>query len=74
MRQYGSDEIFASLEAKGGNAEDHAAAMVVVTQAIIESRRLGRIAIRKPKNSWNAAPDSLRTSLSPGWNSRHNID
>jgi hypothetical protein len=74
MRQYGSDEIFASLSATGGDAADQAAAMVVVTQAIIESRRLGRIAIRKPKNQWNAAPDSLRTNLTPGWNSRHNIN
>ena len=42
MRQYSSDEIFDSLSAKGGDAEDQAAAMVVVTQAIIEARRLGR--------------------------------
>jgi hypothetical protein len=73
MRQYGSDEIFETLSAKGGDAEDHAAALVVVTQAIIESRRLGRIAVRKPKNSWNAGKDILRHDLDPGWNSRHNI-
>jgi hypothetical protein len=73
MRQYSSDEIFDSLSAKGGDAEEQAAAMVVITQAIIESRRLGRLAIRKPKNRWNNAPDSLRGSLAPGWNSRHNI-
>lgn len=74
MRQYSSDEIFELLEAEGGDAEDQAAAMVVVTQAIIESRRLGRIAVRRPKNQWNAANASLRSTLSPGWNSRHNID
>lgn len=74
MRQYGSDEIFESLSSSGGDESDQAAAKVVVTQAIIESRRLGRIAIRKPKNQWNAAPESLRTNLIPGWNSRHNIN
>lgn len=74
MRQYSSDEIFDSLTAKGGDAQEQAAAMVVITQAIIESRRLGRIAIKKPKNRWNNAPDALRANLSPGWNSRHNSD
>jgi hypothetical protein len=73
MRQYSSDEIFDSLSAKGGNAQEQAAAMVVVTQAIIESRRLGRIAIRKPKNRWNDSPSVMRSGLNPGWNSRHNI-
>jgi hypothetical protein len=73
MRQYNSDEIFDSLLAKGGDAEDHAAAMVVVTEAIMEARRLGRIAIRKPKNRWNDSSSGMRSSLNPGWNSRHNI-
>ncbi len=73
MRQYSSDEIFDSLSAAGGNAEDQAAAMVVVTQSIIEARRLGRIAIRNPKNRWNDSSASMRSSLKPGWNSRHNI-
>jgi predicted NAD-dependent protein-ADP-ribosyltransferase YbiA (DUF1768 family) len=72
MRQYSSDEIYELLQAKGGDTEDQVAAMVVVTQSIMESRRLGRIAVRKPKNRWNIAPDSLRGSLTPGWNSRHN--
>ena len=72
MRQYSSDEIYELLQAKGGDTEDQVAAMVVVTQAIMESRRLGRIAVRKPKNRWNIAPDSLRSPLTPGWNSRHN--
>jgi hypothetical protein len=74
MRQYNSDEIFDSLLAKGGDAEDHAAAMVVVTEAIMEARRLGRIAIRKPKNRWNDSSSGMRSSLNPGWNSRHNIN
>lgn len=72
MRQYSSDEIFDSLTATGGDEQEQAAAMVVITQAIIESRRLGRIAIRKPKNRWNNGPDMLRGTLAPGWNSRHN--
>jgi hypothetical protein len=74
MRQYNSDEIFDSLSAKGGDAEDHAAAMVVVTEAIMEARRLGRIAIRRPKNRWNDSSSGMRSSLNPGWNSRHNIN
>ena len=73
MRQYSSDEIFDSLSAKGGDAADQAAAMVVVTQAIIEARRLGRIAIRNPKNHWNDSSSAMRSTLNPGWNSRHNI-
>lgn len=73
MRQYSSDEIFDSLSAKGGDAQEQAAAMVVVTQAIIEARRLGRIAIRKPKNRWNDSSSAMRSGLIPGWNSRHNI-
>lgn len=74
MRQYSADEIYDLLSAKGGSNEEQVAAMVVVTQAIIESRRLGRIAIRKPKNQWRAGPGALRSSLSPGWNSRHNVN
>jgi hypothetical protein len=73
MRQYSSDEIFALLTATGGDEHEQAAAMVVITQAIVESRRLGRIAIRTPKNRWNNSPDLLRGSLTPGWNSRHNV-
>lgn len=73
MRQYSSDEIYDSLSATGGTEEDRAAALVVVTQAIIEGRRLGRIAVRKPKNRWHKSPDALRLNLTRGWNSRHNI-
>ena len=73
MRQYSSDEIYAELSAEGGDAEEQAAALVVVTQAIIESRRLDRIAVRKPKNRWHQAPDALRKPLESGWNARHNI-
>lgn len=72
MRQYSSDEIFDSLTATGGDSDEQAAAMVVITQAIIESRRHGRIAIRKPKNRWNKGQDMLRSALTSGWNSRHN--
>lgn len=73
MRQYSSDEIYNELSAEFGTEEEQVAAMVVVTQAIIESRRLGRIAVKKPKNRWHRAPDALRQPLVPGWNSRHNI-
>ena len=73
MREYSSAEIFNELSSKGGSEQERAAAMVVVTQAIIESRRLGRIAIRQPKNRWHNSPDMLRGNLQPGWNSRHNI-
>ncbi|MEY3561304.1 MAG: hypothetical protein RL068_456 [Actinomycetota bacterium] len=69
MKQYSNEEILAMLEVRGGTAEEQAAAMGVVVAAIRESRRLGRIALRKPKTSWHRNPGVLRGSNAPDWNS-----
>ncbi len=69
MKQYSEAEIQQLLTVKGGDAEDRAAALAVVTAAIIESRRLGRIAIRKPGSSWHRNQGILRGELSSNWHS-----
>lgn len=45
--------------AKGGDEHEQAAAIAVVTQSIIESRRLGRIATGTPSSSWNLGGGQL---------------
>ena len=67
MRQYSDKEITELLDISGGDAEEQAAAIAVVTQAIIESRRLGRIATRKPRTSWTRGPAQLRGAHLDGW-------
>ncbi len=52
MRVYTAQEIQVELEVRGGTPEEQAAALAVVQSAILESRRLGRIAIKKPRTSW----------------------
>ena len=69
MKQYSEGEIEQLLEVRGGDAEDQAAALAVVTAAIIESRRLGRIALRKPGSSWHRNQGILRGELSSNWHS-----
>jgi hypothetical protein len=69
MKQYSEEEIQQLLTVKGGDTEDQAAALAVVTAAIIESRRLGRIAIRKPGSSWHRNQGILRGELSSNWHS-----
>ncbi|MEY2694960.1 MAG: hypothetical protein RLZZ72_216 [Actinomycetota bacterium] len=69
MKQYSEEEIEQLLEVRGGDAEDQAAALAVVTAAIIESRRLGRIALRKPGSSWHRNQGILRGELSSNWHS-----
>ncbi|MEY3614497.1 MAG: hypothetical protein RL752_405 [Actinomycetota bacterium] len=69
MKQYSEQEIEQLLEVRGGDAEDQAAALAVVTAAIIESRRLGRIALRKPGSSWHRNQGILRGELSSNWHS-----
>ncbi len=69
MKQYSEEEIQQLLSVKGGDAEDQAAALAVVTAAIIESRRLGRIAVRKPGSSWHRNQGILRGELSSNWHS-----
>ena len=67
MRQYSGKEITELIEVTGGHESDQAAAIAVVTQAIIESRRLGRIATRKPRTSWNRGEAQLRGNHVNGW-------
>ncbi len=67
MRQYSGEEITELIEVSGGDESDQAAAIAVVTQAIIESRRLGRIATRKPRTSWNRGEAQLRGNHVDGW-------
>jgi hypothetical protein len=67
MKQYSEEEIQHLLKVTGGDAEDQAAALAVVTAAIIESRRLGRIAVRKPGSTWHRNQGILRGELSSNW-------
>ena len=53
MKQYTPEEIQELILVKGGDAEDQAAALAVVEAAILESRRLGRIATRPARSSWH---------------------
>jgi hypothetical protein len=69
MKQYTPEEIQQLLTISGGNAEDQAAALAVVEAAILESRRLGRIATRKPRSSWHRSDQLLRGELGHGWGS-----
>lgn len=69
MKQYTPEEIQALLTIKGGDEEDQAAALAVVEAAILESRRLGRIALRPPKTTWHRSPEQLRSQISNGWGS-----
>ncbi|MDA8992831.1 hypothetical protein N9F59_00860 [Aquiluna sp.] len=67
MRQYSGKEITELIEVSGGDESEQAAAIAVVTQAIVESRRLGRIATRKPRTSWNRGEAQLRGNHVDGW-------
>jgi hypothetical protein len=69
MKQYSPEEIQALLTIRGGVEEDQAAALAVVEAAILESRRLGRIALRPPKTTWHRSPEQLRGQISSGWGS-----
>ncbi len=69
MKQYTPEEIQALITIKGGDAEEQAAALAVVEAAILESRRLGRIALRQPKTTWHRSPEQLRSQIFSGWGS-----
>jgi hypothetical protein len=69
MRIYSEEEIQQLLKVTGGDAEDQAAAVAVVTAAILESRRLGRIAVGKPSSSWHKSQGILRGDMSSNWHS-----
>jgi hypothetical protein len=67
MQQYSESEIQALIGGEGGDEHEKAAAIAVVTQAIIESRRLGRIATGAPKSSWNRGGGQLRGQHIGNW-------
>jgi len=67
MRQYSEFEIQGLVVAKGGDEHEQAAAIAVVTQSIIESRRFGRIATRTPNSSWNRGNGQLRGQHIGNW-------
>ncbi|MFM1951205.1 MAG: hypothetical protein RL418_892 [Actinomycetota bacterium] len=70
MKQYSSEEILNLLSAEGGDELEQAAALAVVASAIKESRRLGRIALRKPKTSWHKNSQMLRSEISESWSGK----
>jgi hypothetical protein len=69
MKQYTPEEIQQLLTVKGGSAEEQAAALAIVESAVLESRRLGRIATRPPRSSWHKSDANLRSSLNGNWGS-----
>ncbi len=67
MKQYKAHEVTEMLTVSRADESEQAAALAVVTAAIQESRRLGRIALGKPKTTWHKNPDMLRSALHPSW-------
>jgi len=67
MKQYTPQEIQRLLRVKGGMPEEKAAALAVVEAAIIESRKLGRVALGSPKSAWHKDSGLLRTDLDAQW-------
>ena len=72
MKQYSTDEILSQIEIKGGDELEQAAALAVVASAIKESRRLGRIALGKPRSSWHQNAGKLRGDLNKSWTNSTN--
>jgi len=67
MKQYTPQEVQQLLRVKGGTPEEKAAALAVVEAAIIESRKLGRVAVGSPKSAWHKDSGLLRTDLDAQW-------
>lgn len=67
MKQYTPEEIQQLIRVKGGTPEEKAAALAVVEAAIIESRKLGRVALGSPKSAWHKDSGLLRTDLDAQW-------
>ncbi|MGA1114389.1 MAG: hypothetical protein ACO3TI_05515 [Aquiluna sp.] len=67
MKQYTPQEIQRLIRVKGGTPEEKAAALAVVEAAIIESRKLGRVALGSPKSAWHKDSGLLRTDLDAQW-------
>lgn len=70
MPVYTAQEIQSELEVRGGTPEEQAAALAVVESAILESRRLGRIAVKKSRTSWANSAANLRGPLEDSWHSK----
>ena len=70
MKQYTPEEIQELIRVKGGTAEEKAAALAVVEAAIIESRKLGRVALGSPKSAWHREPGLLRKGLASDWGNK----
>ena len=66
MRQYSAEEIQQLSKVTGGDELDQAAALAVVQSAILESRRLGRVAIKQQGSRWQRER-SLRSAESTKW-------
>ena len=67
MKQYTPQVIQQLIRVKGGTPEEKAAALAVVEAAIIESRKLGRVALGSPKSAWHKDSGLLRTDLDAQW-------
>jgi len=67
MKQYTPQKIQQLIRVKGGTPEEKAAALAVVEAAIIESRKLGRVALGSPKSAWHKDSGLLRTDLDAQW-------
>jgi hypothetical protein len=67
MKQYTPEEIQQLIRVKGGSPEEKAAALAVVEAAIIESRKLGRVALGSPKSAWHKDSGLLRKDLDAQW-------
>ena len=67
MKQYTPQEIQQLLKVSGGNPEEQAAALAVVEAAIIEARKLGRVAIGSPGSAWHKDSGLLRKNLDATW-------
>lgn len=67
MKPYTPQEIQQLLRVSGGNPEEQAAALAVVEAAIIESRKLGRVAIGSPNSAWHKDSGLLRQNLDATW-------
>lgn len=67
MKQYSPAEIQQLIKVSGGDPEEQAAALAVVEAAIIESRKLGRVALGSPNSAWHKDSGLLRKTLDSTW-------
>lgn len=67
MKEFSDQEIAELLVVKGGTPEVQAAAKAVVIAAIQENLKLGRIAQKAHKSSWNKNHAGLRSQITTDW-------